>query len=100
MEGVRVLATPTERYIGIGSAAESPVMLLTRSVHTFSMSVPISIIVADLDGKVLRASVVGPRRVLRLSARRWVIEDRAGATLPLPGSQIIASTMPTRCPEH
>jgi hypothetical protein len=100
MERVRVLATPAERYVGIGSDPESPVMLLTRSVHTFSMSTPISIIVADLGGRVLRAGVVGPRRVLHLRTKRWVIEAQADAALPSPGSQIVASTMPIRCREH
>jgi hypothetical protein len=96
MDGVRVLSTPAERYVGIGSDIESPVMLLTRSVHTFNMSVPISIIVVDLGGTVLRAGVVAPRRVLHLRTRRWVIETMAGAPLPLHGSQVVASTMPTR----
>ena len=100
IESVRVLATVSERYIGIGRAHGSPVMLLTRSVHTFSMRGPISIIVVDLEGTVQRADIVFPRQILNFRTRRWVIEAGTGVLLPSPGSQIVASTMPSRCLEH
>jgi hypothetical protein len=100
MEGVRVLATLFERYVGIGSDDAWPVMLLTRSIHTFTMSRPISIIVVDLDGSVLRSGVMAPRRILWFGRTRWVVEANTEAPLPPPGSQIVASTMPSRCLEH
>jgi hypothetical protein len=100
MEGVRVLTTPFERYVGIDSDGDWPVMLLTRSIHTFTMSRPISIIVVDLDGSVLRSGVVAPRLILWFGATRWVIESNSEAPLLSPGSEIVASTMPIRCLEH
>jgi hypothetical protein len=100
MGGVRVLTTPFERYVGIGSDGGWPVMLLTRSIHTFTMSRPISIIVVDLDGSVLRSGVMAPRRILWFGRKRWVVEANAEAPLPAPDSEIVASTMTSRCPEH
>jgi hypothetical protein len=100
MEGVRVLTTPFERYTGIGSDGDSPVMLWTSSIHTFAMSRPISVIVADRDGSVLRSGVMEPGRILWFGRTRWVVEAEAGVALPSAGSEIVASTMPSRCLEH
>jgi hypothetical protein len=100
LQGVRVLTTPVERYIGIGSRGGSPVMLLTRSIHTFTIRRSLSIIVADCSGVVLNVSVVPPRRIIGFRTQRWVIEAEDGLELPAPDTQIVASTMPSRCPAH
>ncbi|MCL1601294.1 MAG: hypothetical protein M3112_07140 [Actinomycetia bacterium] len=90
---VTVLASRAERYIGIGPMADRSVLLLTRSVHTFSMKKPISIIVLDLAGTVVRAGVVHPRRIEWFHALRWVVETRNGVALPRPGTEVVASTI-------
>lgn len=90
---VKVLASRAERYIGIGPKADRSVLILTRSVHTFSVEKPISIIVLDLDGTVVRTGVVPPRRIAWFRALRWVIETRDGTSLPPPGTEIVASTI-------
>jgi hypothetical protein len=100
LQGVRVLTTSVDRYIGIGSQGGSPVMLLTRSIHTFTVGRSLSIIVVDRSGVVLSVSVIRPRRIIAFRAQRWVIETEAGMDLPTPGTQIVASTMPSRCPAH
>jgi hypothetical protein len=100
MEGVSVLTTPFERYSGIGRDPGSPVMMLTSSIHTFTVSRPISIIVVDLTGSVLQSRVMAPIRILWFGRTRWVVEAEAEVPLPSPGSQIVASTMPSRCLEH
>lgn len=100
MRNVKVLASPFERYVGVGQRTGSVVMLLTRSIHTFSMSRPISVIVLDDAGTVLRAGTVAPRRMRWFRVKRWIVEAEAGVELPAPGSQIVASTMLSRCQEH
>ena len=90
---VKVLASRVERYIGIGPKADRSVLLLTRSVHTFTMKKPISIIVLDLGGTVVRTGVLHPRRVAWFRTLRWVIETGVGVALPPPGTEIVASTI-------
>jgi hypothetical protein len=75
-------------------------MLLTRSVHTFTMSGPLSIIVLDLDGAVVEAGTLHPRQFANFGTLRWVVEAEPDAPLPVPGSQIVASTMRNQCLEH
>ena len=75
-------------------------MLLTRSIHTFTIERPISIIVVDRSGVVASVSVVRPRRIIGFRTQRWVIETEAGTDLPPPGTQIVASTMPMQCLAH
>jgi hypothetical protein len=90
---VKVLASRAERYIGIGPKADRSVMLLTRSIHTFTTKRPISIIVLDLGGTVVRTGVLHPRRIAWFRTLRWVIETRDGTALPAPGTEIVASTI-------
>jgi len=100
LQGVRVLASSFERFSGIEAEGRSPVMLLTRSVHSFTVGRPLGIIVLDLAGTVVRTDVLRPRRIIGFGARRWVVETEAGADLPAQGDEIIASTMSIRCLEH
>jgi hypothetical protein len=100
LEGVTVLTTPSERYIGVGHGRGSPVMLLTRSIHTFTVLSPISVIVVDLHGSVLQSTVMVPGRIFWFGSTRWVVEAKLGVALPSPGSEIVASTMRSGCPEH
>lgn len=100
MENVKILASPFERYLGIGLGTGSAVMLLTRSIHTFSMSRPISVIILDNSGRVMCSGSLAPRRMRWFPVKRWVIEAEAGVELPAPGSRIVASTMLSRCQEH
>jgi hypothetical protein len=96
---VHVLCTPWERYIGVRADASS-VMLLTRSIHTFTMRTPLPIMVLDLQGTVVGAEIVLPRRVVIFPGLVWVVETQSDTDLAVPGTQIIASTMPKRCLEH
>ena len=93
MDGVEVLVSRSGRYIGIGPMADRSVLLLTRSIHTFSMKKPISIIVLDLGGTVVRTAIVRPGRIAWFGALRWVIETGDGVALPSPGTEIVASTI-------
>jgi hypothetical protein len=97
---VSVLCSSWERYVGIRADAVSSVMLLTRSIHTFKMHTPLRIMVLNLEGIVVGADVVRPRRIVNFSELRWVVETQADAALPVPGTKIVASTMPKRCLEH
>jgi hypothetical protein len=94
IDAVRILGTRSERYFGIGPRGDGPVMLLTRSIHTFNMKRPISVIVADSRGTVLRVGIMRPRRMIRFAAARWVVETEAAAKLPSPQMRIVASTIP------
>ena len=91
---VCVLGTPLERLLGIRGADGSPVLLLARSIHTFTLSCPISVAVLSCDGLVISSTVMQPRRVLGLGARRWILEAAPDTELPRPGMRIVASTMP------
>ncbi|MEN8040458.1 MAG: hypothetical protein ABFR95_03050 [Actinomycetota bacterium] len=95
-----MLRTSTERLAGINGTGGAPAMLLTRSIHTFSMRHPLSIAILDGDGTVLATRRVEPRRVLGFRKPRWIIEMAPGIPLPKQGSRVLASTMPIRCPEH
>ncbi len=94
LDGVRVLVTPLERLRGIRGANGSPVLLLAGSVHTFTLSHPISVAVIDIDGVVVRAMVMQPGRILNLRTRHWILEAPPDESLPRPGTLITASTMP------
>ena len=94
IDTVRILGSRSERYFGIGPRGDGPVMLLTRSIHTFSMKRPISVIVADSGGTVLRAGIMRPRRMIWFAAARWVVETEATSKLPSPETRIVASTIP------
>jgi len=96
---VHVLGTPWQRYVGIRADASS-VMLLTRSVHTFTMHTPLRIMVLDIQGTVVRAEVMLPRRIAIFPKLVWVVETQSDTDLAVPGTQIVASTMPERCLEH
>lgn len=95
-----VLASPSDRFVGISRRSEVAVLLLTRSIHTFTLREAIAVAVLDLDGLVLTTIRVAPRRVVNFSERRWVIELRGNGRLPSPGTRIGATTMPELCPEH
>lgn len=99
MDDVSVLRSFTERLRGIRGASGSPVLFLTRSIHTLALPYPISVVELDLNGVVQSARVAPPGRVLRFSERRWVVEYPAGDPLPALGTRIAASTMPQRCQE-
>jgi hypothetical protein len=93
IDGVKVLTSRAERYIGIGSMSDRSVLLLTRSIHTFGMKKTISIVVLDVSGTVVQTGVVHPSRIVWFPGLRWVIETGTGATLPPPGTEIVASTI-------
>jgi hypothetical protein len=95
-----VLVTPRGRLEGLSRARHGAVLLLTRSIHTFTMPRPIGVVVLDLDGTVVSSGAMAPRRVAFFGPRRWVIEVGSDGSLPSPGTRVIASTMPTPCPEH
>jgi len=97
VDDVRMLMTPLDRLNGI---SRSPVMLLTRSIHTFTLRYPIAVVTLDLEGIVVSTTVMQPRRMLGFRTRRWVLETAAGGRLPRIGTKIIASTMPERCQAH
>ena len=102
LHGVRVLTSPIERFRGIGAEGRSPVMLLTRSVHSFTVGRPIGIVVVDLGGTVVDIGVLHRRRVIDFGTPRWVVETEVGIAQPAPGDEVVASasTMSGRCPEH
>ena len=77
IDGVKVLVSRAERYIGIGSMADRSVLLLTRSIHTFGMKKTISIVVLDVSGTVVQTGVVHPSRIVWFPGLRWVIETKA-----------------------
>ncbi|GMQ93718.1 MAG: hypothetical protein BMS9Abin12_1198 [Acidimicrobiia bacterium] len=97
VDDVRMLMTTFGRLKGISG---SPVMLLTRSIHTFTLGHPIAVVALDLDGVVVSASVMQPGRMLDFRTRRWVVETSPGGHLPRVGTRIIASTMPEQCQAH
>lgn len=94
LSGVRVLVTPLERLRGVHGANGSPVLLLARSVHTLTLSHPISVAVIDIDGLVVSTSVMQPGHILNLPTRHWILEAPPDTSLPRPGMLIVASTMP------
>ena len=94
MVDVRILVTPLERLRGIHGADGSPVLLLARSIHTLTLSDPISVAVLSLDGMVVLSTVMQPRRVLSATARHWFLEAVLDTELPRSGMQVAASTMP------
>ena len=100
LRDVSVLRSPWERYAGIRADAVSSAMLLTRSVHTFTVRSPLLIVVLDIHGTVVEAEVVYTRRIVNFSELRWVVETQDEAVAPVPGTQVVASTIEERCLEH
>ncbi len=96
----RLLTSSADRLVGIGRSSDEAVLLLTRSIQTFTLAPSLEVAVLDMDGRVISTRHMAPRRVAYFSERRWVIEVRAGIHLPAPGTRIVATTMPERCPEH
>ncbi|MDK1017898.1 MAG: hypothetical protein QGD89_00625 [Actinomycetota bacterium] len=90
---VQILRTPRARLSGIRGSHGSPVMLLTKSIHTFTLSSPIAVVELSETGVVQSCRVLPPWRLLIFRTTRWVVEYRSTGSLPLPGTQIMASTM-------
>lgn len=91
MGAVLVLVSPIERLFGIRGVAGTPVMLMTRSIHTFTLRDEISVVELDLDGIVRSVRRLPPRRAVRFSSLCWVVEYTSDDPLPEPGSRIVAS---------
>ncbi|TDI53792.1 MAG: hypothetical protein E2O95_02235 [Acidobacteria bacterium] len=87
LDEVQVLRTPAERLRGF---VGSPVMLFTRSIHTFTMRHPLSIVVLNRAGTVVQARVIDPRRLTTFTATMWVVETHVTDDMPLPGTRVRA----------
>lgn len=82
LASLRLAATPTMRRRGFGGVTEIHDALLfprTRSVHTFTMTIPIDVAVCDRELRVVKVLTVNPNRLV-LPCRHGVhiIEAAAG----------------------
>lgn len=85
---VEVARSRRDRRHGLRDARRSSGLALTaRSVHTFGMHRPISVIACDRNGRVLRAERLRPRRVFFAPGAALIIETfepglpKVGATV-------------------
>ncbi len=94
---VQVLRTYVERLSGVNGSLGRPVMFYTRSIHTFTMTLPIDVVVLDSGGRVLSGGTLLAREMVLFAAKRWVVEFPYRIVLPPRGTAMQASTMREPC---
>jgi hypothetical protein len=92
-------ATRWRRWRGLRPRPEAAgVLLRARSVHTFGMQVPLTIVSLDAAGVVRRTARLRPRRIFLDLHARWIVELPPDRDAPQVGVRLRVRPMLGGCP--
>jgi len=95
-----LLRTRWSRLRGIRMAPPGwGVLLRARSVHTFAMTEPLTVVGISGAGKVRWVEVVGPGRIVADGEAAWMAEMPAGRPGPRVGAGLLVVPMLGRWPD-
>ncbi len=78
-----------DRLLGIFRAPpDVPVLLSTRSVHTFGLRRPITVVGIDSGMRVVGTRTVGPNRVVLMPRARFFLEMPSNTAGPAPAQLV------------